>query len=94
VPSVLSKKNYYQFQFPTLTAGLLVQTLGSLWFFEFKSAAGSSDSSAEIEYKAHKLAVNALFWSLRFELGSRMFLASTKPQPHARHLVSSSIYIL
>ena len=69
-----------------LFLGLLVQTLGSLWFFEFLA---DSDSS-EVSYKSHKLAVNALFWSLRFDAGSRMFLASTKPQPHARHMVSLS----
>ena len=28
-----------------------------------------------------------LFWSLRFDLKTRLILVSTKPTPHARHIV-------
>jgi hypothetical protein len=76
-------------------SGLLVQTLGSLWFFELTSATTVSSEtqtqSREVYYKAHKLAVDALFWSLRFDISTRLFLASTKPVPHARHMVSNAV---
>ena len=31
--------------------------------------------------------VLGLFWSLRFDLKTRLILVSTKPTPHARHVV-------
>jgi hypothetical protein len=67
-------------------SGVLVQTLGSLWFFELTSS-GETEVATEVSYKVHKLAVSGLFWSLKFDLTTRMFLASTKPTPHARHMV-------
>jgi len=63
--------------------GLLVQTLGSLWFFENKGQ----------EFYAHKLEVSGLFWCLRFDVNSRLILASTKPSPHARHIVAEPIRV-
>jgi len=63
--------------------GLLVQTLGSLWFFENR---GES-------FYAHKLEVEGLFWSLRFDAKTRLILASTKPTPHARHVVCEPVRI-
>jgi len=83
--------------------GLLVQTLGSLWFFESLGNIvqdNSSDSQPQDTdpivcssfgvirtFKAHKLPVEGLFWSLRFDLKTRLILVSTKPTPHARHVV-------
>ena len=31
--------------------------------------------------------LTGLFWSLRFDLKTRLILVSTKPTPHARHIV-------
>ena len=63
--------------------GLLVQTLGSLWFFENRGD----------EFYAHKLDINGLFWSLRFDVKTRLVLASTKPTPHARHVVCELVRV-
>ena len=34
-----------------------------------------------------------LFWSLRFDLKTRLILVSTKPTPHARHVVCEPIKV-
>ncbi|XP_040583417.1 E3 ubiquitin-protein ligase rfwd3.L [Lepeophtheirus salmonis] len=60
--------------------GLLVQTLGSLWFFR----RDSPDN-----YKPFKLPIDGLFWSLRFDSESRLLYVTTKPTPHTRHVVAS-----
>ena len=60
--------------------GLLVLTLGSLWFFE-------DEDNEENTFKAHKLPVDGVFWSMRFEAETRLVFVSTKPTPHSKHLV-------
>ena len=68
--------------------GLVVQTLGSLWFFE-----SCSETVNETGFKAHKLKVDGLFWSLRVNPTTRLIMVSTKPTPHARHVVIEPIRI-
>ncbi len=63
-------------------SGLFVMTLGSLWFFE-----EVLNSDGQVQHKAHKLAVEGLFWSLHFNFESRLLLVNFKPSPHARHAV-------
>ena len=36
----------------------------------------------------------ALFWSLKFDMQTRLVLVSTKPTPHARHIVCETKRIL
>ena len=117
--------------------GLLVQTLGSLWFFESQNSdvitSTNQDTSQERDpivassfgvvrtFKPNKLPIEGkkdvtilssviviyilesihekyaendqyisfigLFWSLKFDLKTRLILVSTKPTPHARHVV-------
>jgi len=62
-------------------SGLLVMTLGSLWFFEETFANG------QLQHVAHKLAFEGLFWSFHFNNETRQLLVSTRPNPHARHVV-------
>lgn len=69
-------RNVEHRQFPC--AGLLVQTLGSLWFFE---------ETAKDVFSPTKLNVQGLFWCLRFDIATRLMLVSTRPTPHARHMV-------
>lgn len=59
--------------------GLLVLTLGSLWFFENvgESAGG---------YKASKLPLDGAFWSMRFDANTRLVLVTTRPAPHSRQV--------
>lgn len=64
-------------------AGLLVMTLGSLWFFE-----EIVTNDGGLQHKPHKINIEgALFWSMYFHKPSRLLLVSTRPQPHARHIV-------
>jgi E3 ubiquitin-protein ligase RFWD3 len=63
-------------------SGLLVMTLGSLWFFEERL-----NSDGEMQYNAHKLSVDGLFWSMYFHEATRLLMVSTRPTPHARHMV-------
>jgi len=73
--------------------GLLVQTLGSLWFFEFTNGTDTGEETqSNFSYKVHQLNLSALFWSLKFDPVSRLLLASTKPQAHARHIVRKFRY--
>ena len=37
--------------------------------------------------------MSGLFWSLRFDPKSRLILASTKPTPHARHIVAEPVRV-
>ena len=116
--------------------GLLVQTLGSLWFFESQNSdvitSTNQATSQERDpivassfgvvrtFKPNKLPIEGkkddtilssviviymfkihdkyaeidqhisfigLFWSLKFDLKTRLILVSTKPTPHARHVV-------
>ena len=70
------------------SGGLVVQTLGSLWFFE-----SVPESVLESGYRAHKLGVNGLFWSLKLDPSARLVMASTKPAPHARHVVVEPVRV-
>ena len=60
--------------------GLLVLTLGSLWFFECVDA-------AEEAYEATKLPLEGVFWAMRLEQRTRAVIVTAKPSPHARHVV-------
>jgi len=60
-------------------SGLLVMTLGSLWFFE--------DTANVEQHTIHKLSVEGLFWSFDFHAATRNLLINFRPQPHARHIV-------
>ena len=57
-------------------SGLLVMTLGSLWFFE--------DTANVEQHTIHKLSVEGLFWSFDFHAATRNLLINFRPQPHAR----------
>eukprot|EP00095_Tigriopus_kingsejongensis_P004974 maker-scaffold96_size378025-snap-gene-2.35 protein:Tk04974 transcript:maker-scaffold96_size378025-snap-gene-2.35-mRNA-1 annotation:"hypothetical protein DAPPUDRAFT_300353" len=59
--------------------GLLVMTLGSLWFFSLHSD----------EYKPHKLLPSEPFAAMRFCPDLRLILVSSRPNPHSRHIVGS-----
>ena len=62
-------------------AGLLVMTLGSLWFFE-------ETNGTEMQFNIHKLKVDGLFWSFHFHAPTRLLLVNLKPNPtHSRHMV-------
>jgi len=63
-------------------AGLFVMTLGSLWFFEEVPSA-----DGQIQHKSHRIGIEGLFWSLHFNLESRLLLVNFRPHPHARHAV-------
>ncbi|TRY73195.1 hypothetical protein TCAL_00947 [Tigriopus californicus] len=62
--------------------GLLVMTLGSLWFFAQNPADANS-------YAPHRLKPSEPFWSMRFDNDLRLLLISTRPNPHSRHIVGS-----
>ena len=63
------------------SSGLLVMTLGSLWFFE-------ESNGAEKQYTIHKLSVDGLFWSFHFHATTRLLLVNLRPNPtHSRHIV-------
>ena len=62
--------------------GLLVLTLGSLWFFE--NVGGDVDGSGG--YKASKLPLDGAFWSMRFDANTRLVLVTTRPAPHSRQV--------
>lgn len=64
-----------QSEFPC--GGLLVLTLGSLWFFE---------NEQHSSYRAHRLPLEGAFWSLRFDRNTRLVLVTTRPNPHSRHV--------
>ena len=56
--------------------------IGSLWFFEERIC-----GDGVVQHKPHKINVDALFWSMYFHVSTRLLLISTRPQPHARHIV-------
>lgn len=60
--------------------GLLVLTLGSVWFFE-------DVTGSESTYKPHKLSISGAFWSMRFDTNTRLLLVSTRPTPHSKHFI-------
>lgn len=62
--------------------GLLVMTLGSLWFF-------AQDPACANTYTPHRLKPSEPFWSMRFDNDLRLLLISTRPNPHSRHIVGS-----
>ena len=61
--------------------GLLVLTLGSLWYFEHNLATNT--------FTPHKLPTPAgrMFWSLEYEASTRLILLVCRPGPLATHLV-------
>lgn len=65
-------------QSPFSCGGLLVLTLGSLWFFENVSSS---------TFKAFKLPLEGAFWSMKFDVNTRLLLVTTRPSPHSRHVV-------
>ena len=60
--------------------GLLVLTLGSMWFFECVNA-------EEDEYEATRLPLEGRFWAMRVEARTRAVIVTVAPNPHARHVV-------
>ena len=63
--------------------GVLVQTLGSLWFFE----------DCQSAFQAHKLPLEGPFWSMRYDPSARLCLITTKPTPHSRHVVCELVRV-
>ncbi len=72
------------------SGGILVQTLNSVWFLEETRGDRREEGEGEEggqQYRPHRLSLDGPFWSMRLDRETRLFLISTRPRPHSRHLV-------
>jgi len=63
--------------------GLLVLTLTKAWFFEYRNVEGNDYG----QYRPHELNLAGPFWSIRYDVDTRLALVSTRPRPHSQHMI-------